>query len=79
MSKADDCTMKVSGRGLTAKITIHAATNMYREDLDGWGTDQKTLKGALDSACRRILDKAGRPSEKELCGGMDDFYDTLGK
>ena len=79
VSKPDDCSMTVSAKGQTAKIAIHEATNMYRESLDGWGTDQKTLKGALDAACQRILVKAGRPSQKELCAGMDEFYASLEK
>ena len=79
VSKPENCKMKVSGRGLTATISIHTATNKYREDLDGWGTDCDTLKRALDSACQRILDKAGSPSAKELCAGMDEFYGSLDK
>ena len=79
VNKPDDCTMKVSGKGLTAEISIHTATNMYRESLDGWGSDHKSLNAALDSACRRILDKAARPSDKALCAGMDEFYGSLSK
>ena len=79
VSKPDDCKMTVSRDGFTAKISIHAATNMYREDLDGWGSDLKTLSQALDSACRRILNKSARPSQKELCASMDEFYQTLEK
>ena len=79
VSKPDNCKMKVSGKGLTAVISIHTATNMYRESLDGWGSDHKSLRAALDSACRRILDKAARPSDKDLCAGMDEFYGSLGK
>lgn len=79
MTKADACQMEVSGMGLTAMITIHTVTNMYRESLDGWGSDHTTLRDALDAACRRIIEKAGRPSAEELCKGMDAFYGKLGK
>lgn len=79
VTKPDACKMDVSGKGLTATITIHTATNQYRESLDGWGSDHSTLHDALNSACRRILNKAGRPSAKELCTGMDEFYGSLGK
>ena len=67
----------VKGKGLTAYITINEATSMYREELDGWGTDQNTLDGALNRACRRILDKSKKPSEDTLLKGLHDFYETL--
>ena len=67
----------VSGKGLTAHITVHAATGMYREELDGWGTDQRTLEGALDTACRRILNKSKTPSRELLVKGLHDFYESL--
>lgn len=79
VSKPDDCRMTVSGLGLTGNIYIHTQTNQYREDLDGWGLDHQTLNAALDSVCRRIIDKAARPTPDDLCKGMDDFYDKLGK
>ena len=36
VSKPENCVMKVSANGLTAKVSIHEATNQYRESLDGW-------------------------------------------
>ena len=77
ISKPDSCTMKVSKDGFTANLTIHQATNKYRENLDGWGNDHNTLKSALDRACRRILEKAAQPPPDALCKGMDEFYDGL--
>ena len=77
ISKPDSCTMKVSKDGFTAKLTIHQATKMYRESLDGWGSDHNTLKSALHSACQRILEKAAQPPPDALCKGMDQFYHDL--
>ena len=77
ISKPDNCSMNVSKDGFTAELTIHQATNKYRESLDGWGMDHDTLKSALDSACRRILEKSAQPSPEELCKGMGEFYDDL--
>ena len=79
ISEPKDCRMTVTGKGLTAVISIHEATSMYREDLNGWGTDCPTLQDALDGACRRILDMAGKPSKDELCKGMDEFFNKLSK
>ena len=77
VSEPQDGQIAVTGQGLTAYITVHDATGMYRESLDGWGTDQNTLKGALDSACRRILDKSKKPSQDVLLKGLHDFYESL--
>ena len=79
VTKLDACEMEVVGKGLTAKISIHTATNRYRADLHGWGSNYSSLKEALNGACRRILENASRPSPKELCQGMDDFYGHLGE
>ena len=73
----EDRRIAVKGKGLTAYITVHEATAMYRESLDGWGSDHKTLNGALDRACRRILNKSKKPSTDTLLKGLQDFYKTL--
>ena len=75
--KPQDGKMEVKGKGLTAYITIHKATGMYREALDGWGEDHNTLKGAMDRACRRILDRSKKPSNDELLKELDKFYESL--
>ncbi len=67
----------MKGKGLTAYITVHEATGMYREALDGWGSDHNTLNEALDGACRRILNKSKKPSKDTLLKGLQDFYKTL--
>ena len=72
-----DGRIAVSGKGLTAYITVHEATSMYREALDGWGSDQNTLNAALNGACRRILNKSNKPSKDTLLKGFHDFYKTL--
>ena len=77
VSEPKDCRIEVKGKGLTAYITIHEATGMYRESLDGWGTDQTNLDSALNMICRRILEKSEKPSKEELCKGLGEFYDNL--
>ena len=77
VSEPQDGRIAVRGQGLTAYITVHDATGTYRETLDGWGTDQNTLKGALDAACRRIVTKSKKPSKDVLLKGLDDFYESL--
>ena len=77
ITKPEACSMKVTKGRYTAVITIHAATNRFRESLDGWGTDLDSLEGALDRACQRILDKEARPRKEELCSEMERFYKSL--
>ena len=72
-----DRRIAVKGKGLTAYLTVHEATGMYREDLDGWGSDHNTLNEALDRACRQILNKSKKPSTDTLLKGLQDFYKTL--
>ncbi len=77
VSEPQDGRIAVKGKELTTYITVHEATGMYREALDGWGSDQNTLDGALNGACRRILDKSKKPSKDTLLKGLHDFYETL--
>ena len=73
----EDDRIAVRGMGFTAYITIHSSTGMYRESLDGWGTDRSSLEQALDAVCARILDRAKQPSKEELRKGLDEFYENL--
>ena len=79
VTKPEACSMEVSRDNYKAVISKHTATNQFREPLDGWGIDHPSLHRALDAACRRILDKAARPSEEQLCSEMDAFYESLDK
>ena len=79
ITKPDACAMKVSRGEYTAIISIHSATNQFRESLDGWGSDHPSFQRALDAACRRILEKASRPAKEQLCSEMDEFYSSLYK
>ena len=77
VSEPKDGRMLVSGRGLTATISVHDATGKYREEVRGWGGDHPTLQQALESACGRILARAAQPSDDALRKGLDEFYDDL--
>ena len=79
IAKPDACMMKVSRGEFTAIISIHSATNQFRESLDGWGSDHPSLQRALEAACRRILEKSARPSQEQLCSEMNEFYAALNK
>ena len=79
ITKPEACAMNVSRGEYTATISIHSATNQFRESLDGWGSDHSSLQLALDAACRRILQKSAKPTKEQLCSEMDEFYSSLNK
>ena len=79
VTKPEACAMKVTKDKYTADISIHSATNQFRESLDGWGSDHPSLQLALDAACRRIMDKSVRPTKEQLCSEIDQFYESLNK
>ena len=66
-----DRRIAVKGKESTVYITVHEATGMCRENLDGWGSDHNTLNEALDGACRRILNKSKKPSKDILLKAID--------
>lgn len=77
--KPVDCRIRVEGQGIEAEgeIYIHEATGTYRESVLGWGTDCSSLEQALDRVCKRMIERSAKPSQEELCKGMDEFYDSL--
>ena len=44
--------------------------------MDG-GSDRDSPKGALDGACRRIMDRAKTPGEAELQKGLYELFEEL--
>ena len=79
ITKPEACAIKVSRGEYIATVSIHSATNQFRESLDGWGSDHPSLQRALDAACRRVLEKSARPTKEQLCSEMDEFYSSLNK
>ena len=79
VTKPEVCVMNVTKGEYTAIVSIHTQTNLFREELDGWGSDHKTLPDALDAACQRILDKSAQPTTEQLCSEMDKFHESLGE
>ena len=77
VSKPNNCTMTVSAKGLTAKLSIHPVTKQYFVELGGFRMRKDSLQAALDIACKQLLADSTRPSAKELCADMDGFYEAL--
>ena len=77
ISAPKDCRIAVSARGITGYVTILSNTNQFREEVNGWGTQQDDLSNALDACCRRIINASKRPSREEQCKNIGEFYDGL--
>ena len=74
LTQLDDGRLALDGKGLTGHVSVHRATGMYRGSVDGWGSQHKTPREALDAACRWLLRKAATQSEEALKKELDKFY-----
>ena len=72
-----DGRMEVQGLGLTGAVYVHRPTGQYRGEALGWGAASDSPKGALDVACRQILNRAARPKDEDLRKGLGEFFDSL--
>lgn len=75
LKQLDDGSLTLEGKGLTGHVSIHSATGMYRGSVDGWGSQHKTPREALDAACRWLLRKAATESEEALKKELQEFYE----
>ena len=66
LTQRDDGRLALEGKGLTGYVSVHSATGMYRGSVDGWGSQHKTPKEALDAACGWLLRKVQTQSEEAL-------------
>lgn len=76
LSELEDGRLALQGKGLTGYVSIHTATGMYRGSVDGWGSQHKTPKEALDAACRWLLKRAETESEEALRKQLHEFYEA---
>ena len=77
ITKPQACSLKVTKGRVTATVSIHSQTNLFRGALDGWGSNHTSLQAALDAACGRILEQSARPSKEQLCSEMEKFYESF--
>ena len=75
LTQLDDGRLALDGKGLTGYVSVHPATGMYRGSVDGWGSQHKTPKDALDAACGWLLRKAQTLSEEALKKRLREFYE----
>ena len=77
LTELEDGRLEIKGKGVTGHVAIHKPTGMYRGSVDGWGSQHKTPREALDGACRWLLKKAETESEEALRKRLHDFYEGL--
>ena len=76
--KPSDGTMVVEGLGYKGSVFVHNATGEFRGEALGWGSGYDSPEAALDNACRRIIDRAAKPSDKVQREKIDKLYEDLG-
>ena len=76
LTELEDGRLALEGKGLTGYVSIHRPTGMYRGSVDGWGSQHKTPREALDAACGRLLEKAQTESEEALRKDLHEFYEA---
>ena len=76
--KPSDGTMVVEGMGYKGSVYVHNATGEFRGEALGWGSGYDSPKAALDNACRRIIERAAKPSDKVQREQIDKLYEDLG-
>ena len=75
LKELEDGRLSLEGKQLTGYVSIHTATGMYRGSVDGWGSQHKTPREALDAACRWLLKKAETKTEEALQKQLHEFYE----
>lgn len=73
-----NCNILVQSEKLPdGNISVHEATGMFRESVNGWGTDCDSLDSALSRVCNRMIARAKQKNRDTMCKEMDDFYVKL--
>ena len=75
LTEEKDGRLALQGKGLTGYVSIHRPTGMYRGSVDGWGSQHKTPREALDAACRWLLKKAETQTEEALQKQLHEFFE----
>ena len=57
----------------TGKVTWHKATQQYRGEFNGWGSDASTVESAVEIAARQIIRTRKGVSQSEAFEEMDKF------
>ena len=68
-----ECELDVTNGNDTGKVTWHEATQQYRGEFLGWGSDTKSVETAVEVAARRIIKTRTGISQPEACEGMDKY------
>jgi hypothetical protein len=55
------------------KVTWHKATQRYRGEFNGWGSDADRVERAVEIAARRIIQTRKGISQSEAYEEMDKF------
>ena len=72
-SGSRECELDVTNGNDTGRVRWHKATQKYRGEFNGWGSDADAVENAVIIAARQILSARKGISQQEACEGMDNF------
>jgi hypothetical protein len=70
---SSECELNVTNGNDTGRVTWHQATQQYRGEFNGWGSDTNALESAVEIAARRIIQTRKGISQPEACEEMDKY------
>ena len=70
---AGECMLEVANGSDIGQVTWHKATQRYRGEFNGWGSDTDSVDSAVAIAARRIIATRKGTSQKEACESMENY------
>ena len=68
-----DCVLEVANGDDIGRVTWHKATQQYRGEFNGWGSDANTVEKAVVIAARQVLATRKGISQKEAREAMEKY------
>ena len=68
-----ECMLEVANGSDVGRVTWHKATQRYRGEFNGWGSDTDSVESAVAIAARRIIANRKGISQKEACEAMEKY------
>lgn len=73
VDKGNQCVLEVSDGTRTATVNATQYSN-YEVRLNGWGGWNDTATGAVEDACRLILEHRTKITPEEACDDLHKFF-----
>ena len=68
-----DCLLEVANGDDVGRVTWHKATQRYRGEFNGWGSDADSVERAVVVAAKRIITTRKGISQQQACEAMENY------